>query len=1824
MAGVLDPGAGSLAPPASPAPLAPPAAAAPARRAFGDAAATRALIYGNVLAEARALPPVANKVHTLELAGVDYADPEDVSLAEQKRAILEGRTLARRLRGTWRLRDNATGNVVDERESTVAAVPRMTPRGTFILNGTEYTLANQMRLRPGVFTRVKENGELEAHVNVLPDKGPSSRVYLDPATSVFRIGFGQSRVPLMPLLKALGKSDADLRREWGNDLYAANARHDDAQAVDKLYARLAKPRAGEPEPADRREALKAAFARMALDPEVTRRTLGKDYADAGADTLVAASRRLVAVNKGEAEPDDRDHLAYQTMLGPEDLFAERMRLAGRTLRPLLWRATMKRNLSAIHPGVLSRAVEAAVTGSGLGQPLEEVNPADIFDQQGRVSRMGEGGIPSADSVPDDSRSVQPSQFGFVDPIRSPESMAVGVDTRIANAARKGADGRVYTPFLNPRTGATEYKSPQDLADATIAFPGELGRDAPVVAALVRGKIRYVPRGEVDYALPEMEHGFSPLANMIPLKSTIKGQRVAMGSRMLTQALPLAAAESPLVQAGVPGSADRSYEEEYGRHMGAVAADADGEVTAVGPGGIKVRYADGTEREHELYENFPFNRKTYYHNTPVVAPGQKVKAGDLLARSNYTDGRGAAALGVNLRTAYLPYRGLNFEDATVISRSAAEKKLVSEHMYQHDTEWADNVRRGKKPFVGLFAGRFDRKTLDTLDDDGVVKPGTVVEHGSPLVLVAKERERALNQVSRGKDAAFADHSETWDHHSPGVVTDVAKTPKGVVVTVKAASPMKVGDKLSGRYGDKGVIAAIVDDEDMPRGPDGKPYEVLVNPLGVITRCYDDRTEFLTRDGWKFGAEVARDDRLVCFDPELQTVVTCDQTAPMNVSDYSGPMLAYRSKVLDFCVTPNHKMWARGDWPGAPWGEKRADQIFGRRYQLPVAAEAGCADGAAGLFSLPSLPRASVKDTRWSDAPIEIDAGDWAEFLGWYVAEGHTTWNERDGEYRTHIAQSDTAKPEHQQRIAALLARLPFTWNYNPDNIQFHLTSKRLTAYLRPLGLSHEKFIPDWLFDQPFAVRARFLAGYWAGDGSVRATPAGATVSQASSTSRRLVNDLQRLLVMQGESGATYPKKEKAGCRPAWYVSRHSVRHRTTDVDGWAEVAYSGKIYCPTVPTGYVVTRRNGKLLLAGNTNPGQMVEAALGKIAAATGRPYKVQDFKDISDMVEYASRELARHGMSDTEDATDPTTGRTIPGVFAGNRFFMKLHHTSESKGQGRGTGGYTAEETPARGGETGSKRVSLMDVDAMLSHGAHELVRDAGAIRGQKNQDWWAALMAGREPPAPRTPFVNRKFLATLRAGGINPVRTGSRTQIMALTDQAVRELAGDREVASGETVDWKGGLKPIPGGLFDPTLTGGHGGTRWSAIRLHESLPNPVMEEPIRRVLGLTAAKFEDVLAGRAKLHGEAGPGAIKAALARIDLPRAVEAARAEVAGAKKTARDAAVKKLAYLKSAERLGLKPADWVLDRVPVLPPAFRPVSVMADSGRPMVADANYLYKEVLDANANLKEMAGRVDDVGEERLALYRAFKGVTGLGDPVSPKNQERDVKGVLKYVFGSSPKFGAVQRKLLGSTTDLVGRAVISPDPDLDMDQVGVPENRAWEIYRPFVIGRLARHGVPPVRAAEMARDRHELARRALAAEMGERPVVLTRAPVLHRYGTMAFFPRLTAGETLRVPPTIVKGFAADFDGDAMNYHVPATPEAVRDAVEKMLPSRNLYSASTFRVHQLPQNEYVGGLYAATREGDDGRPEQVFRTTADAVRAYRQGRISERTRVVIVQPDS
>lgn len=1212
--------------------------------------------------------------------------------------------------------------------------------------------------------------------------------------------------------------------------------------------------------------LQEVFGKMELDPNVTMRTLGASYPKVSPEVILRTSQKLLNINRGNESTDDRDSLAYQVVHGPEDFFAERVsKDAGQIARKMLWKATLRGNLNHVPSGALTPQMRSVLLNSGMAMPLEEINPFDAYDQSQRVIRLGEGGIPSIDAVPDEARNVQNSHLGFLDPIRAPESEKIGVDSRVSHKVMRGSDGRLYSSMKNARTGETKLVSAEEATDSVIAFPGEMGSDRKKVRAMVRaGKVTYVDRDKVDYELPSPTQMLSSSVNLIPLVSAIKGGRALMGGKYPSQALPLRDPEGPLVRSATEDG--KTFVGILGEKMGAVRSNAAGMVEKITNDEIVLKTPEG-RKTFELMHNFPYNRKTYNHNTPVVKIGDQVQPGQLLAASNYTDNEGNMALGKNLRTAYLPYRGLNYEDGIVVSESAAHR-LSSEHMYQHPLSPEEGVEIGRKGFVSLYPSQFNSVQLKNMDENGVIRPGTKVKKGDPLILAVQRT--TPTKLSRSHKPMFINAAVTWDHDSEGVVTDAIEAKDGGYnVAVKAYAPLQEGDKLAGAgYGDKGVVSRIIPDAKMPHDSQGRPIELLLNPLGVLAR-----------------------------------------------------------------------------------------------------------------------------------------------------------------------------------------------------------------------------------------------------------------------------------------------------------------------------------------------------------NNTAQVYEALLGKVAEKTGKPVIVPGFHEGS-LIDYVKKQLQDNRLSDTDTLDDPETGRKIPGVLTGVRYMMKLHHTAEAKGGGRDIGAYTAEGIPAKGGDFSSKRIGTMETNAIISHGATEVLRDAKMIRGQRNDDFWRAFRLGYPPPSPKIPFVYDKFMASLNAAGVNTKKDGNRIHLFALTDKDVDALTAG-PIQNADTVEGDD-FKPVKGGLFDEGLTGGAGGNRWAHIQLAEPMPNPVMEEPIRRMLGLTKKAYREVISGEKELWGATGGEAVRRGLGKIDVDNALKHYEGVLRNGPRSKRDDAAKALGYLKTVKDHDIDMKDWVMTKWPVLPPSMRPVTVMRDMQ--MVADPNYLYRDLFHANRDLDEIKGVVGgkQATEERLKIYDGMRAVSGLGDPIQAKTQEKGAKGLLQHVFGGTPKAGMFQRRVLNSAVDVVGRATITPNPDLGMDQVGLPEPKAWTIYRNFIVRNLVRRGLPSSQAAIEVANQSATARSALVDEMGKRPVLINRAPTLHRYGFMAAWPVLTKGETLQLPPPIVTGFNADFDGDAMNYHVPVSDEAVKDAVEKMMPSRNLHSVRDFKVHYLPRHEFMMGLYLASRPNRDGKT-RVFRDKKDVIAAYQRGDISLKDKVVI-----
>lgn len=807
-------------------------------RAFDDTDKAREAIYTGVVQTLSDKFPKSDGLHRLELDNLHYTGNQDFTQEAQKRALMSNRSLNTPLTGTWKLVDETTGKTIDERQDVVMHVPYYTPRGTVINRGNEYSIVNQARLKPGVYTRTKQSGEHEAHFNIKPGTGRTFRMWMEPATGIFRVNVGQANIPAYPFLKIMGISDEQMQKVWGAEIYDANVKKTDKKALEKLYKRFAgKNYDKDASPEEMTAFLRESIPESVLDAGVVAKTMGLDSDHISPELLLRSTQKLLNISRGEEEEDDRESPQFSNFYSVEDFIKERIdKDAGHIAQQMLWKIRRDKNLKRVGRGALNPYIQSLILGSGLASPLEETNPFQILDQQTRVVKLGEGGIGSAEMVIEEARDVNPGQLGFIDPVAGPESSKVGVDVRTAYGTYKGDDNQIYSEFLDA-SGNKVLKNPGEVADMTLGFPGQ-DPEAPEVYALDKGKIKQVKREDVDLWVPSQEHMFGAALNMTPMVTGYMPSRAFYSAKYWSQYLPMVEGEAPLVQSAMPGS-DRSFSEYYGRKVAAVNSKVRGVVKRVTKNGITILDEDGKKHFVETVKDFPFNRLTAISYTPAVKTGDVVDKGDLLATSNFTDENGALSLGRNLRTAVVPARGHSFEDAMVISESAA-KKLATERLYGIDKEGRHGVNIARNKFISAFPSKYTKEQIENIGEDGVAKPGTVLQKGDPVVLAVGPKllssaDAEMGKLHKAMRNAFRDESVEWHHSAPGVVVDTGRTTTGVKVNVKSQSPVQVGDKLSTLGASKGVVGKVLPDEEMPRdNKTGEIYEMLLNPMVILSR------------------------------------------------------------------------------------------------------------------------------------------------------------------------------------------------------------------------------------------------------------------------------------------------------------------------------------------------------------------------------------------------------------------------------------------------------------------------------------------------------------------------------------------------------------------------------------------------------------------------------------------------------------------------------------------------------------------------------------------------------------------------------------------------------------------------------------------------------------------------------------------------------------------------------------------------------------------------------------------------------------------------------
>jgi hypothetical protein len=280
--------------------------------------------------------------------------------------------------------------------------------------------------------------------------------------------------------------------------------------------------------------------------------------------------------------------------------------------------------------------------------------------------------------------------------------------------------------------------------------------------------------------------------------------------------------------------------------------------------------------------------------------------------------------------------------------------------------------------------------------------------------------------------------------------------------------------------------------------------------------------------------------------------------------------------------------------------------------------------------------------------------------------------------------------------------------------------------------------------------------------------------------------------------------------------------------------------------------------------------------------------------------------------------------------------------------------------------------------------------------------------------------------------------------------------------------------------------------------------------------------------------GPEAIAKALEGIDIDALEQEQIAVIKSKKKTARPRAVRLLNIIHGLRTNNLHPKQLMLRSVPVIPPKFRPFAITGDTFLP--GDANELYRDLVEYRRLYERTAKELgpENAGDVYADMVQAVRAAYGYGDSPNPKTKARAVKGFFTQVVGTNPKTSFLQSRMLSKPVDTVGRGVVIPDADYDMDEVGLPAEMAWKLYGNYVQRRLVRSGMSPAAALKHVKERSPQAQKALETEMPDRPVILTRSPAWHRYSVVGQVPRIVEGDAIKVNNYVSEGLNMDYDGD------------------------------------------------------------------------------------------
>ncbi|WP_215773914.1 DNA-directed RNA polymerase subunit beta [Mesomycoplasma hyorhinis] len=751
---------------------------------------------------------------------------------------------------------------LEKQEILFGEIPYMTEGGTFIINGFEKVIVSQLIRSPGVCfrenVRNRQADDLFNKVEIIPQLGSWLEIFhrvTRNATDTVKLRIDKHKnIPLITFLKAIGFVDKDIIKKYFGDSpeLRESLKKDKFLRKDKVQEQL--------------DSLESIYRTIRKDDRITTEGL-KNFIPA----LLFNERRYNLSKTGRYMLNRKLNLLDRII---QTYLAERVVNVGELLQNQFLIALSKlekntkerissrgdsekiniKNITNNKP--IYNQFKNFFNSSKLSQFMDQINPLGEMANKRRVTSLGPGGL-NRETAQFEVRDVHVTHYGRICPVETPEGQNIGLILNFAVYAKTNPYGFIQTPYFPVENGVVNYDL-QNIVWLTAAeeFGYTFAQSSLLVdennkiiepEIIVRKNYTYltVKPEQVDFIAVSSKQMTSLSASAVPFLENNDANRALMGSNMQRQAVPLITTEAPYVATGIEADVAKFSSTN-------IRASEDGEVVFVDSKSIQIKNEQGNIKTYHLRYFERSNQETLILQRPIVEVGQFVKQGDLICDGPSTD-QGELALGKNVLVAFSTWYGYNYEDAIIISEKLVKDDVFTSIHIQEQTIQFRSSKAGNDDLTREIPNASQRSKRH-LDENGIVRIGSEVSAGDILVGRTSPKgednptpeEKLMNAIWGKKASSQKDTSLKVKHGDGGTVIDVqilSRTcednledgvEKIIKVFIAQKRKIKVGDKMAGRHGNKGVISLVLPVEDMPFLEDGTPIDILLNPQGIPSR------------------------------------------------------------------------------------------------------------------------------------------------------------------------------------------------------------------------------------------------------------------------------------------------------------------------------------------------------------------------------------------------------------------------------------------------------------------------------------------------------------------------------------------------------------------------------------------------------------------------------------------------------------------------------------------------------------------------------------------------------------------------------------------------------------------------------------------------------------------------------------------------------------------------------------------------------------------------------------------------------------------------------